>query len=176
MLDLTGLERRPTWDETIREELSVAGIEYFTNPGAHLPTYRLIASLTGKLGSFPMHRNEKSWIMWCKVPLASAEVIAADPICVAGMRSGEHAISNPTSYAAWLDDKGNLLLKDEGESKEHKECILHDLSGALFCGNAYYVEDPEKIGIPFVLGYEFTTVEALKRFAEILRRHRVVPV
>lgn len=165
---------REEWDAVIREELAFADIECFRDPGCDLPTYHPKQTLTGKVGPFPMHRKENKWIMWCKVPLASAEVIAADSVCRAGMHTFDgRSVDNPLTYICWIDAEGYALAKDEGYSEEYKQCIISDGRGDFDKGTRF-VDAPERDGVPFVMGYDFHTVEALKRFKEILRRHRVV--
>ena len=175
--DATPLE----WDTEITRELAESEVSVHQFREYDAPGWWPKHTLTAKLeyGKCHFQRAERVWLLWCQIPLATAEVIHLDPICREGMRLGDGhntplaelpTLEYPIIDACWITDAGVDLIRDEGWSDRVKEVILHDSP------NAIIVDDPtDKIhgAKPYRMGYNFVTTASLKRFAEILRRHRV---
>lgn len=169
------------WDAEIIRELTEAEIPVhkfrdYDTPG-FWPKHTLKARLDEGKCSFA--RCERVWLLWCQVPLATAEVIHLDPVCREGMRHGkgyDYPFSDlpelryPIVEACWMTDDGVCLIRNEGWSDQIKEVILHDSPRSIIVDDP---TDPAHGGKPYVMGYNFITTAAMKRFAEILRRHRV---
>lgn len=169
------------WDAEITRELTEADIPIhkfrdYDTPG-FWPKHTLKAKLAE--GKCCFLRAERVWQLWCQIPLATAEVIHLDPVCCEGMRHGDghnypiselSELTYPINEACWMTDEGVSLIRDEGWNDQIKEVILHDSPNSIIVADP---TDPAHGGKPYVMGYNFFTMEAMKRFAEILRRHRV---
>ena len=175
-LDLIDLVTREEWDVVIEKELQEAGLEAVKFPGHDLPNCRAKRTLNGVLGKWNFCRDEKCYLFWGDVPLATAEVVAANDDCLRGCAPGQWWNEQPdirkehaqfADYVDWIDG-GKFRTKDEGESDEVKEVMQHE-----FCHKLVFVDDPSAAGKPFIRTYTFFTQAALNKFVEIAKRHRL---
>jgi hypothetical protein len=168
------------WDAAIAAELQSAGIEVNKFRDYDSSHSWVKHTLRGKLGDWTFAREGGSYSFWGSVPLATAEVIAADAACFEGCMPlqwfpswGEQpdpkeVHARLTENIAWIDGDGYFRVLDEGESDEIKEVHQHDANHKL-----RFVPDPSADGKPFIQVYTFFTLLALQKFVEIAKRHRV---
>jgi hypothetical protein len=168
------------WDAAITAELESAGIELnkFREPDS--PNFWVKHTLNGKLGDWSFSRELASYSFWGDVPLATAEVITADPACFEGCVPRQWLPSwgeqpDPREVharfaesIAWIDRDGCFRVQDTGQSAAMKKVLQRDTSRKLL-----FVAEPSADGKPFIQNYTFFTLEALKNFVEIAKRHRV---
>lgn len=179
LVNLTNLTPQD-WDAYIQRELADAEIPVVKFREYDSPHSWVKHTLKGELpfGSCSFSRTATTWLLWCKLPLATAEVLHLDPICKLGMRRGSgvdkpmgelEELTYPIMDPVWYDEKDHLILKDDETMTEAwKEIMLRDSpSGARFA------TDPSVEGRPYVTGYNFFMLDALVRFSEIVRRHKV---
>lgn len=184
--DLTALSPQE-WDRIITEELAAAGLRPKKFREYDSPSSWVQHTLAGDLGQWALSRDKTVWLLWCKVPLASAEVIASSPLCQTGSipkqwldawknkpeAAALHTLARLSEFVTWIE--GDVtLVKDKGQSNGYKEAIIDDGGHALARG-IRFVPDPEAIGEPFIMNYTFYTLEALVRFIVIIKRHRLLP-
>jgi hypothetical protein len=73
-------------------------------------------------------------------------------------------------HVSWVAD-GMFLVKEEGQSDRWKEVMQHDANNKLRV--VADPTDPKEGGKPLILTYTFFSLEALKNFVAIARRHRL---
>ena len=181
LLDLTGKSPQE-WDAAIVAELGEASIEALKFREYDSPNSWVKHTLKGILGNWTFSRDTIIYAFWGDVPLATAEVIAADKACAEGCMPKQWFPSwgnRPTPAAvhakyaeriSWIAD-GMFLVKDQGESDRVKEVLQKDANWKLrFVADP---SDPKEGGKPFIQAYTFFTLEALKNFVAITKRHRL---
>lgn len=181
LLDLTS-KTPQEWDAAIAAELGEAAIEPQKFREYDSPGFWVKHTLKGALGKWSFSRDTVIYAFWGDVPLATAEVIAADKACAEGSMPGQWLSSwgdrpDPTAVHAnyadritWVAD-GMFLTKDEGQSDEVKEALQKDANWKLrFVADP---SDPKEGGKPLIQTYTFFTLEALKNFVAITKRHRL---
>jgi hypothetical protein len=179
--DLTGKSPQE-WDAAIAAELQEAdiGVSKFREYGT--PGCWQEHTFQGTLGQWVFIRHTIVYSFWGAVPLATVEVIAADKACAEGCMPGQWlpvwgdrpdpvvAHAKFASCIAWAAE-GMYLVKDEGQSVEQKEVLQKDANWQLrFVADP---TDPKEGGKPFIQTYTFFTLEALKNFVTITKRHRL---
>lgn len=177
LTDLTPQE----WDAHITRELEAAKINIVKFREYDSPHSWVKHTLKGELeyGLCTFSRTARVWLLWCRLPLASAEVIHLDPVCQLGMRRGSGVdkpigeldpLTYPIMKHEWIDEQGHFILQDDGTMTERWKTIVLEDSPS----ESRFATDPSaEGGRPYVTGYNFFTLAALVRFSEIVRRHKV---
>ena len=186
LLDLTD-KPRSVWNATITEELTAAGVPVEEVPGKNLPTYRAPYDVHGKFGVWTSNhgpwtfsRESVVYTFWGDVPLATAEAIANDPECATGCMPGQWLpcwgkapdhVAQHTRYhdfVSWIEGRFFRVKDDFGDRDDLKEVAQKDANWKL-----KFVDDPSAAGKPYIQTYTFFTLDALKSFVAIVKKHRV---
>ncbi len=184
--DLTGLTGKK-WDEVIKAELAAAGLRTKKFRKYDSPNSWVQHTLEADFGEWTLARDARAWSLWCKVPLGSAEVIASSPLCQAGSIPKQwhsvkgkipatekvHRLLELPKYVTWVIGD-EMLVKDIGQSADHKDAIIHD-GGHALARKIRFVADPEAVGEPYIMNYTFFTPAALDRFLLVVKRHNLLP-
>lgn len=170
------------WDSAIVAELSEAEIEPVKFREYDSPHSWVEHTLEGVLGQWKFKRDTVIYLFFGDVPLATAEVIANDKACREGCMPGQWLPSwgnrpdpaavhdNYADRITWVAN-GMFLTKDEGKSEKMKEVLQNDAGWKLrFVDDP---SDPKHSGKPLIQTYTFFTLEALKNFVAIAKRHRL---
>jgi hypothetical protein len=179
--DLTGMSPQQ-WDAAIAAELQEADIGVSKFREYDTPGCWQEHTFQGVLGQWVFSRATIVYSFWGAVPLATAEVIAADKACAEGCMPGQWlpiwgerpdpaaAHAKFADCIAWVAD-GLFLVKDTGQSDQAKEVLQNSANWQLrFVADP---SDPKEGGKPFIQTYTFFTLEALKNFVAIAKHHRL---
>ncbi len=172
---------------TIQNELAAAGLSSLQSQKPDDAGWTGEYSLDAISGIWTLRRDRTVWLLRCKVPLATAEVIVANEICRAGCipmqwlpdsgnqltASEVHTLARLPDYVFWT--LGTDALYKIGDRNEQQRKFLEERAGLALALGMRFVEDPEAVGEPFILAYTFFTLAALVKFFEVIKRHRVLP-
>jgi hypothetical protein len=175
MINLAG-ERVEYTDETITEELFIAGVELVRADkpcGNEVNTH-----VTGRLGPYTFRRAWYYWVVKGRVPIAVAFEMYEHPLGRTKVRVGGHCgCPSPLEYGAtFLDADGRTRLA----LSEKVECERLVASGSEIMGpigqkilaESVFVEDPN-VGYAsaYVDVYHIDSQAGLKVFCDAIRKH-----
>jgi len=127
-------------------------------------------SVIGKLGDMTLRRAWYYWVVECRVPLAIARALYADPVGKTDIRVAGHCgCPPPEEGAEWFASDGVQLLK------RNEDCTP-DLVEVLERNGYRLVDDPASEGEPFVTSYHIDSEVGLRVFADTVRRHNLAPM
>lgn len=150
-------------DRFILHELARSGIKPLE---IERTTGEVPYSFVGTLGDIRFTRAWRYWMVKCKIPLAVAEALYADPVGKGDVRVAGHAgAPSPKEWVVYLDERDIPLYPSasrvEGELLER----------ALADGEFRFVDDPAAEGQPYVTSYHIDTEIGLRLFANIMKKH-----
>jgi hypothetical protein len=160
MINLAGVKN---CDETIREELTRAGIDIVDIP-ADERRGEVPASIMGELGKYKFKRAWYYWIVNGHIPIEIADKLYEHPEGKISIRVDGHCgCPNPREYRhVWIDEQNNILhLREE----LHKWDTFHmNEQELLEKYKVRFVDNRETYGMGVISGYHIDTQAGLLLF------------
>ncbi len=110
------------------------------------------------------------WVVECRMPLEIAKALYADPVGKTDIRVAGHCgCPSPEEGAEWFASDGVQLLK---RSEDSTPGFIETIERAGY----RVVDDPCSEGKPFVTSYHIDSEVGLRFFADMMRKHGLVPM